>query len=88
MDFYNCDLHIHSPHSIAVSKSLSLDTMLDTCKKKGLNILGTGDILQPEWLKYMEHNLKKNMDGALLYDGVYFILQTEITLFADNLAGI
>jgi len=78
MDFYNCDLHIHSPHSIAVSKSLSLDTMLDTCKKKGLNILGTGDILQPEWLKYMEHNLKKNMDGALLYDGVYFILQTEI----------
>jgi len=53
MDIFNADLHIHSPHSIAVAKSLSLDTMIETSRKKNLNILGTGDILQPEWLKYM-----------------------------------
>ncbi len=35
MDFFNTDLHIHSPHSIAVSKNLNLDTMVETCKKKG-----------------------------------------------------
>ena len=64
MDIFNADLHIHSPHSIAVSKSLNLDTMLETCKKKGLNLLGTGDILQPDWLKYMESNLKKEKDGS------------------------
>ncbi len=78
MDIYNADLHIHSPHSIAVSKNLNLDTMLETCRKKGLNILGTGDILQPEWLKYMENNLEKNNDGAYYYKDAYFILQTEI----------
>jgi uncharacterized protein (TIGR00375 family) len=78
MDNFNADLHIHSPHSIAVSKSLNLDTMLETCKKKGLNILGTGDILQPEWFKYMESNLKKQKDGSFLYNDVFFILQTEI----------
>ncbi|MFX1375616.1 MAG: endonuclease Q family protein [Promethearchaeota archaeon] len=78
MDIFNCDLHIHSPHSIAVSKSLNLDTMLETCKKKGLNILGTGDILQPEWFKYMETNLKKERDCSFSYKDVYFILQTEI----------
>lgn len=78
MDIFNADLHIHSPHSIAVSKSLNLDTMVETCKKKGLNILGTGDILQPEWLKYMEWNLKKENDGSLSYKDVFFILQTEI----------
>ena len=78
MDIFNADLHIHSPHSIAVSKSLNLDTMLETCKKKGLNILGTGDILQPEWFKYMERNLKKENDGSFSYKGVFFILQTEI----------
>ena len=50
MDIYNADLHIHSPYSIAVSQSLNLDTMLETCRKKGLNILGTGDVLQPDWL--------------------------------------
>ena len=78
MDIFNADLHIHSPHSIAVSKSLNLDTMLETCKKKGLNILGTGDILQPEWLKYMESNLKNEKDGSFSYKDVYFILQTEV----------
>ncbi|MFX1502117.1 MAG: phosphotransferase, partial [Promethearchaeota archaeon] len=78
MDIFNADLHIHSPHSIAVSKSLNLDSMLDTCKKKGLNILGTGDILQPNWFKYMESNLKKQKDGSYSYKNVFFILQTEI----------
>ncbi|MFX1358021.1 MAG: endonuclease Q family protein [Promethearchaeota archaeon] len=78
MDIFNCDLHIHSPHSIAVSKSLNLDTMVDTCKKKGLDILATGDILQPDWLKYMQNNLNKANDGTFLYKNISFILQTEI----------
>ncbi|MFX0001319.1 MAG: endonuclease Q family protein [Candidatus Hermodarchaeota archaeon] len=78
MDIYNADLHIHSPHSIGVSKSLNLDTMIDTCKKKGLNILGTGDVLQPDWLNYLENKLKKDKDGAYCYKDIYFILQTEI----------
>jgi len=78
MDIFNADLHIHSPHSIGVSKSLSLDTMFDTCKKKGLNILGTGDVLQPDWLKHLKNNLEKDKNGAYRYKDIYFILQTEI----------
>ena len=78
MQFYNADLHIHSPHSISVSKKLNLDTMLQTCKKKGLDILGTGDILQPDWLKYMQTNLQRNEEGNFSYKGINFILQTEI----------
>ncbi|MFX0178526.1 MAG: endonuclease Q family protein [Candidatus Hodarchaeota archaeon] len=78
MDIYNADLHIHSPHSIGVSKSLNLDTMIDTCKKKGVNILGTGDVLQPDWLNYLEQNLVKDKDRAYCYKDIYFILQTEI----------
>jgi len=78
MDLFNTDLHIHSPHSIAVSKKLNLDTMVETCKKKGLDILGTGDVLQPDWLKYLEKNLKKNDDGSFSYKDKFFILQTEI----------
>ena len=78
MDSFNSDLHIHSPYSIAVSKNLNLDSMVETCKKKGLHILGTGDVLQPDWLKYLEKNLKKDSDGAFSYKDVHFILQTEI----------
>ncbi|MFX0011167.1 MAG: endonuclease Q family protein [Candidatus Hermodarchaeota archaeon] len=78
MESFDSDLHIHSPHSIAVSKKLNLDSMVETCKKKGLDILGTGDVLQPNWLKYLEKNLIKENDGSLSYKGIYFILQTEI----------
>ncbi len=52
--------------------------MLETCVKKGLDLLGTGDILQPDWLKYMEKKLQKDEDGAFFYKKIYFILQTEI----------
>ena len=78
MQIFNADLHIHSPHSIAVSQSLNLDTMVATCKQKGLHILGTGDILQPEWFKYMQQNLQKASDGVYKYHDLFFILQTEI----------
>ncbi len=78
MDTFNSDLHIHSPHSIAVSQKLNLDSIVETSKKKGLHILGTGDVLQPDWLNYLEMNLKKDRDGAFCYKDVYFILQTEI----------
>ena len=78
MDSFNSDLHIHSPYSIAVSQKLNLDSMVKTCKKKGLHVLGTGDVLQPDWLKYLEKNLEKDNDGAFSYKDVYFILQTEI----------
>jgi len=78
MDSFNADLHIHSPHSIAVSKKLNLDTMVATGKKKGLHILGTGDVLQPDWLKYLEKNLKKEDNGSYSYKELFFILQTEI----------
>ncbi|MFX1259789.1 MAG: endonuclease Q family protein, partial [Promethearchaeota archaeon] len=74
----NCDFHIHSPHSIAVSKSLNLDTMRETCLKKGLHILGTGDVLQPDWLRYLKKNLQRNNDGTYYYKDISFILQTEI----------
>ncbi|MBD3194121.1 MAG: hypothetical protein GF317_03640 [Candidatus Lokiarchaeota archaeon] len=78
MKTYNTDLHLHSPHSIAVSQKLNLDTMVKTSEKKGLDILSTGDILQPEWMKYMENNLLKEEGGVFSYKNVNFILQTEI----------
>jgi PHP family Zn ribbon phosphoesterase len=52
--------------------------MRETSRKKGLNILGTGDILQPEWYKYMKSNLERQKDGSFSYNDVFFILQTEI----------
>jgi uncharacterized protein (TIGR00375 family) len=43
------DLHIHSPYSIAVSRFMQPEQLIKGCVTKGINVLGTGDALQPDW---------------------------------------
>jgi len=43
------DLHIHSPYSIAVSRFMKPAQLIKGCLTKGINVLGTGDALQPDW---------------------------------------
>ncbi|MHA2141838.1 MAG: endonuclease Q family protein [Candidatus Thorarchaeota archaeon] len=46
-------------------------------KEKGLDVLGTGDATQPQWLNHLRTNLK-DTDGTLSFDSVSFILTVEI----------
>lgn len=77
MDYFDADLHVHSPHSIAVSKNMKLENIIHTCKLKGLKILGTGDITQPDWRSYLKSNLTYS-NGVYSYQDMYFIIQTEL----------
>ncbi|MHA2378806.1 MAG: endonuclease Q family protein [Candidatus Thorarchaeota archaeon] len=77
MEVYDADLHIHSLHSIGVSKHMTLPNLATGAKEKGLDILGTGDATQPQWLNHLRRNLKQEED-ALTIDNVSFILTVEI----------
>ena len=77
MEEYNCDLHIHSKYSIATSRNLDFNSLTHSANLKGLHCLGTGDILQKDWLKEAEFNLEKR-GNTFSFNGIYFILQTEI----------
>ncbi|MHA1519414.1 MAG: endonuclease Q family protein [Promethearchaeota archaeon] len=77
MPEYTADLHLHSPYSIAVSQNISLETLHKSAQYKGLNILGTGDITQPTWRKYLQENLKFE-NGVFRYKDLHFLLQTEL----------
>jgi uncharacterized protein (TIGR00375 family) len=65
------DLHIHSPFSIAVSRFMQPEELLKGCVIKGIHVLGTGDALQPDWLKgwvpYLENE-----------QGIVIVPQSEI----------
>ena len=50
------DLQIHSRHSRATSKDLSIENLEKYAKIKGVNLLGTGDFQHP--LHSEEINLK------------------------------
>jgi uncharacterized protein (TIGR00375 family) len=77
MQEYNGDFHIHGPRSIGVSKDMNLPNIVHGAHQKGLQLVATGDCFQPDWLAYLKENLIPN-NGSFTYDGVDFVLQTEV----------
>ncbi len=77
MNEYDVDLHIHSRYSIGVSKNMTIPNIAVGAKQKGLEIVGTGDATQPDWLKHLKATLR-NRDGTLEYNGMHYALTVEI----------
>jgi len=57
------DFHIHSPFSRGVSKNMQIAILAAEARKKGLDIIGTGDIFHKQWNKYLQENLPCEVDG-------------------------
>ena len=75
------DLQLHSRHSRATSKDLSIDNLEKYGRIKGLTLLGTGDFQHPEHRKEIDAKLKEDDKGILrTKKGFPFIWQTEISL--------
>lgn len=77
MPYFDADLHIHSLHSIGVSRTMTIPRLVQGAKAKGLNLLGTGDATQPQWLKHIRTNLRLEHD-VYTFDGIAFVLTVEI----------
>jgi len=57
------DLHIHSKYSRAVSNRMEIVNLGVWGDKKGIDIIGTGDVVHPLWLKELEANLEPTAEG-------------------------
>ena len=78
------DLHSHSGHAGGVG-AISLAKVAQIMKLKGIDIYGTGDVLQPEWNKYLQNKLQEAEDGLFCIEEsktARFLLQTEIIITA------
>jgi len=77
------DMHIHSRYSRATSKGLNLRTLSEGALKKGIHVLGTGDITHPQWLGEIEAGLQEAEPGLFRLKegdaGVRFMLTGEIS---------
>lgn len=51
------DLHIHSKYSRACSRDLELPNLAYWARRKGILVLGTGDITHPAWLEHLRESL-------------------------------
>ncbi len=73
------DLHIHSRYSRATSKEMNISELSHWAKLKGVGLLGTGDFTHPGWLQELKSSLKQISDYTYEYNGVKFILTTEVS---------
>lgn len=75
----NSDLHIHGLYSGAVSSKMVPSVIAEQAPFKGLDLIGTGDILNARWVKLVKEQLKPFNDSILEHsNGTKFLLQTEV----------
>ncbi len=72
----NTDLHIHSKYSMATSPRMDLPTLAGESRKKGIQLVATGDCLHPKWLAEIK-KLKEN-NGIFKLNDSNFILTAEV----------
>ncbi len=76
---FTADLHLHSRYAYACSKNLTLANMTACAKVKGIDLLSSADFTHPAWLAELEENLEPVGDGDYEFDGVRFVLGTELS---------
>ncbi len=72
----NADLHIHSKYSMATSPKMDLPTLASESRKKGIQLVATGDCLHPKWLSEIKKIREEN--GVFSIDNIHFVLTTEV----------
>lgn len=77
------DFHIHSKYSRATSRDMEVETLAQWAKKKGINLLGTGDFTHPTYFAELRSKLEPLGNGLLRLkkedQGIRYILTTEVS---------
>jgi len=57
------DFHIHSHYSVATSSSLTPENLELWARRKGIQLIGTGDVFHPGWYEDLKDKLIPAEDG-------------------------
>ena len=80
MKRYDVDFHIHSKYSGGTSSSMELPLIAREAELKGLHLVGTGDALDPRWLKHLKENLIEDSHGIYFTKDAktHFMITAEV----------
>ncbi len=59
----HADLHIHGKYSMATSKNMTPEVIAPQAKLKGLDLVGTGDVLNSKWLQILDETIEETENG-------------------------
>jgi uncharacterized protein (TIGR00375 family) len=71
------DLHIHTSYSKHSNHPIDVSILAEKAAVKGIDVLGTGDCLQPQWLQEIQ-TLDQVDEGTFTLGTTFFILSSEI----------
>lgn len=74
---FAADLHLHSHYASAVSPAMTVENIASMARLKGIDVIGTGDCLQPDWLDALEAKLVEAEPG-------WFALRPEVEAVLDD----
>jgi len=74
----NADLHMHGLYSGGVSNRMVPKVIGEQAPLKGLDLVGTADVLNERWIKLLKEQLKNENEMLVHPNGTKFILQTEV----------
>lgn len=75
----NADLHLHGLYSGGVSDKMIPSVIGQQAPLKGLQLVGTGDILNGRWIEHVRKELNPSAGGLMEHEnGTKFVLQTEV----------
>ena len=75
---YIADLHTHSLYANACSPELTIPNLAKWANLKGIDLLGSGDCLHPNWLEELKKNLQPLPSGFYEHAGIKFVITTEV----------
>jgi uncharacterized protein (TIGR00375 family) len=61
---FDVDFHIHSRYSGGTSDEMVIPVIAKQAELKGLDLVGTGDSLNPDWLRHVKNNLTEESNGV------------------------
>lgn len=74
---YNIDLHIQTPYTAATSDNLTVKNLSRFANLKGVDIIGTGDCLHPDWRESL-YDVLNERDGYYEYGGTFYVPSVEV----------
>ncbi|MDY6766505.1 MAG: phosphotransferase, partial [Candidatus Nanohaloarchaea archaeon] len=75
----DADLHLHGLHSGGVSDKMEIPVIAEQADIKGLDLVGTGDCLNPAWRDHIKEHTADRGNGILeAENGTDFLLTTEV----------
>lgn len=60
---YWADLHVHSRYAMAASKEITPEQLVFWARRKGLTLIGTGDLTHPGWRDELRTKLEEAEEG-------------------------